>query len=109
MITFLTANWYWILFVGAFFFMHAGHGGHGGGCGGGHGSQHGHGNQEHNADGAHGNPHEHVVDLQKSGPARTPATSAKTAADRVAQTAPGSAAAQNSLGEDLAAGEHRGC
>ncbi len=40
MLNFLTANWYWILFLGAMFLMHAGHGGHGGGCGG-HGSGHG--------------------------------------------------------------------
>lgn len=42
MVSFLAANWWWILFLGAMFFMHAGHGGHGGGCGGGHG---GHGDQ----------------------------------------------------------------
>lgn len=38
MLNFLAANWWWILFLAAMFFMHAGHGGHGGGCGGGHGS-----------------------------------------------------------------------
>lgn len=41
MIGFLTANWVWILLVGAMLWMHLGHGGHSGhgghgGCGGGH-------------------------------------------------------------------------
>ena len=35
---FLSANWIWILLIGAMLLMHLGHGGHGGhgGCGGGH-------------------------------------------------------------------------
>ncbi len=42
MITFLANNWYWLLFIGAMVFMHAGHGGHGGhGGGGGGGGGHG--------------------------------------------------------------------
>lgn len=45
MLSFLTANWFWILFLAGMLFMHSshrGHGGHGGGggCGGGHADQH---------------------------------------------------------------------
>ena len=73
MVSFLTANWWWILFLGAMFFMHAGHGGHGG-CGGGHG---GHAQQseprqqDHNAHGAaydgaaHDEDRAHPVNLSK--------------------------------------------
>lgn len=45
MIGFLTANWLWILLIGAMVAMHLGHGRHGnghggGGCGGGHAARH---------------------------------------------------------------------
>ena len=36
MLNFLGANWWWMLLLGAMFFMHLGHGRHGGGCGAGH-------------------------------------------------------------------------
>ncbi len=48
MLSFFTANWFWILFVGGMLFMHLGRRGHGGhgGCGGGHASQDDHSQRE---------------------------------------------------------------
>lgn len=43
MLSFLTANWFWILFLAGMLFMHSSHRGRGGGhggCGGGHADQH---------------------------------------------------------------------
>ena len=63
MVSFLAANWWWILFLGAMLFMHAGHGGHGGGCGGGHGHQQDHSAHHHSAQDAdpEGAAHRHDV------------------------------------------------
>ena len=75
MVSFLAANWWWILFLGAMFFMHAGHGGHGGhggGCGGGHGQQREPGQQHDHGtpgsgrdDAAHRHDPAYPVDLRK--------------------------------------------
>ena len=43
MITFLSANWLWIVLIGGMLFMHLGHGGHGSGGGCGHAGHGGHG------------------------------------------------------------------
>ena len=56
MLEFFSANWVWILLVGAMLWMmlgHGGHGGHGGGCG---GHQHSHRQQD---DALDQRPHEH--------------------------------------------------